>query len=60
MLKSSKVTMMAVVASLGVASLSNNMVVVTSGVNCLKFFRSIENLFNKTIGKTKEQINYNN
>ena len=52
--------MMAVVASLGVASLSNNMVVVTSGVNCLKFFRSIENLFNKTIGKTKEQINYNN
>ena len=43
MLKSSKVTMMAVVASLGVATLSTTMVVAVSGSSYQKLFRNIEN-----------------
>ena len=43
MLKSSKVTMMAVVASLGVATLSTTMVLAVSGSSYQKLFRNIEN-----------------
>ena len=43
MLKSSKVTMIAVVASLDVATLSTTMVVAVSGSSYQKLFRNIEN-----------------
>ena len=43
MLKNSKVAMMAVVASLGAATLSTIMVVAVSGVNYRKLFRNTQN-----------------